>query len=64
VESNPDLFQVYLRDPRNDGASPETVEQPVDGCATYEEARRLRQKALRADQDCVIRYMGETGGGD
>jgi hypothetical protein len=64
VESNPDLFQVYVREHRKDGEAPEEVEQPLEGCATYEEARRLRQKASRPDSDCVIRYMGDTGGGD
>jgi hypothetical protein len=64
VESNPDLFQVYLREHHKRSEAPENVEEPLDGCATYEEARQLRQKALRPDSDVVIRYIGDTGGGD
>jgi hypothetical protein len=63
-DSTADLFQVYVREHRYRKDSPEKVERPLAVCATYEEARRIRQEHLRADSDCVIRYLGNTGGGD
>jgi hypothetical protein len=63
-DSNPDLFQVYVREHRHRKDSPELVERPLAVCATYEEARRVRQENQRPDSDCVIRYLGDTGGGD
>jgi hypothetical protein len=62
--TNPDLFQVYVREHRHGKDPPEVVEQLLDVCATYEEARRVRQKNLQPDRDCIIRYLGDTGGGD
>jgi hypothetical protein len=59
-----DTYQVYLREHRRTGDLHEVVEQPLADCVTYDEARRIQQQALRAAQDCIIRYMGPTGGGD
>jgi hypothetical protein len=62
--SSTDLYQVYLREYRKTGDLHEVVEQPLADCSSYDEARRIQQQALRAAQDCVIRYLGPTGGGD
>jgi hypothetical protein len=63
-DTNADLFQVYVREHRHRKEPPEVVERPLAVCATYEEARRVRQMNLRRDRECIIRYLGDTGGGD
>lgn len=56
-----DLFVLFLRAGRPDPACPEAGERPLASCPTYDEARQLR---LTLAADCVIRYVGRTGGGD
>jgi len=58
-----DLYVVYLRSEATT-LQPEGVERPVMVCASYGEARRLQRMLQRADQECVIRFQGNTGGGD
>jgi hypothetical protein len=61
-----DRFILVLRsDPNHLKSSSETVEHPLASCASYAEARRIRD-ALHgtATGECVIRYFGPTGGGD
>jgi hypothetical protein len=59
-----DRFTVFIRYDANHRGL-DATELPVAFCATYEDARRVRQ-ALQgtAAGDCVIRYEGPTGGGD
>ncbi len=59
-----DLFVVFLRGARNPHDPPELVERPVTACASYDEARRIQRFFQRLDQDCVIRFQGNAGGGD
>jgi hypothetical protein len=59
-----DLYQVFLREHKKTGDLHEVVERPLVGCETYDEARRIQQQAQKAEMDCIIRYMGPTGGGD
>jgi hypothetical protein len=60
-----DRFVVYLRSGNGDAAYPETVERPLASCSTYEEARRVREAAhFLRPADCVIRFVGPSGGGD
>jgi hypothetical protein len=58
-----DRFAVFIRYDAGNALTPD--EQPVAFCATYHEARRLRQ-ALQGSPagDYVIRFEGATGGGD
>ncbi len=58
-----DQFQVFLRKHHNGGA-PEVVEEPLGEFASYADARRAQLAQLRASRDCVIRYVGPSGGGD
>jgi hypothetical protein len=61
-----DRYLVFLRFDGDAGrSSTEAAEQPLASCATYEEARRIRD-ALHgsATGECVIRYVGPAGGGD
>ncbi len=63
---HPDGFQVYVRRDRAHAhiQDPDAAEQPVSECATYEEARRIQRAYHRSSRECVIRYVGESGGGD
>ena len=44
--------------------APEDGEWPVVTCSSYEEACRVREAHRRHARDCVIRYIGTSGGGD
>jgi hypothetical protein len=65
-ETLPENFVVFLRDDSRRAARrrPQAVEQPVATCASYEEAVRVRQEYRDSGRSCVIRCVGETGGGD
>jgi len=61
--SHEDRFVVYVRsgrDPERPGAS----ERAFMSCPTYADAQRIRRGLHLINRDCVIRYDGETGGGD
>ncbi len=59
-----DLYVVYLRGPHSRMDFPEVAERPVKACPTYGEARRVQRLFQGLDQDCVIRFQGDSGGGD
>jgi hypothetical protein len=59
-----DHFLVFLRADVARADAPDGNEEPVAVCQTYEEARRVKQAYQVSAQDCVIRYQGDTGGGD
>jgi hypothetical protein len=59
-----DDFVVFIRSDPGDDSPPDTLEWPLASCASYEEARRLRESVSNRNGDCVIRFLGETGGGD
>jgi len=59
-----DSFLVFVRSDRSYSGSPESVEQEVINCSTYEEARRVRGEYHAHARECVIRYVGDSGGGD
>ena len=61
--SHQDLYVVYLRSASEIGR-PDGVECPVMACSSYGEARRLQRMLQHADQETVIRFQGDTGGGD
>jgi hypothetical protein len=63
-ETHDDRFVVYVRNRRDARDSPEDTEWPVVTCSSYEEACLIRQAHRRNDRDCVIRYVGVSGGGD
>jgi hypothetical protein len=61
-----DRFLVFVRlDPTLVETVPEALEQPVAACSSYGEASRIR-RFLRgtATGECVIRFIGSSGGGD
>jgi hypothetical protein len=61
-----DGFMVFLRFDTRHGTTPlEAGEQPLASCSSYGEAKRIRLALQRAAAgDCVIRYVGQAGGGD
>jgi hypothetical protein len=60
-QSQDDRYVVFVRlDPAH-GRDPETQEEPVAECFSYADACRVKHASL---EDCVIRYIGNVGGGD
>jgi hypothetical protein len=58
-----DQFLVFLRT-HSEGDTHEVVEVPLGEYDTYADARRAQLEQQRAARDCVIRYVGPSGGGD
>jgi hypothetical protein len=59
-----DGFVLFVRTERSRIGTPEAAEHELYYCSTYEEARQLRRQQRQAARDCVIRYVGRSGGGD
>jgi hypothetical protein len=59
-----DRFMVFVRAETSCLDNPDSVEEPIILCASYEEARRFQRLFHQSRRNCVIRYMGEAGGGD
>jgi hypothetical protein len=59
-----DGFVVFARRDRSVAGTPESAERLIAQCPTYEEACQLRRRLNRRARECVIRYVGEVGGGD
>jgi hypothetical protein len=59
-----DSFVVYVRPAPRPAEMTQLPEQPVLVCSTYEEARRFCRGQRRITRYCVIRYIGDVGGGD
>ncbi len=59
-----DCFVVFVRDGSRTACSPDAVERPVAACPSYEEAVWVREALRRSGRSCVIRFVGQTGGGD
>ncbi len=63
-EAHDDRFVVYVRSRRDRQDPPEDSEWPVIACSSYEEACKIRQEHRLHARDCVIRFVGPSGGGD
>jgi hypothetical protein len=59
-----DRFVVYALRHRRGEPVRQVVEREVVSCPSYEEAQQVRRAYAAAGCECVIRFMGETGGGD
>ena len=59
-----DRFVVFLRHDRSQSSRPDHAERPLIACSSYQEARRIQRRLQHTYRDCVIRYVGLTGGGD
>lgn len=64
MDTRDDRFAVYLRNEREETDGVEGVERPVATLPSYEEARRVRRWYRDSGRDCVIRFLGDAGGGD
>ena len=65
MESVPDdRFVVFLRHDPSASDRPDHAERPLVICSSYQEARRIQREMHHSYRDCVIRYVGLTGGGD
>jgi hypothetical protein len=53
-----DCFVVVVRDEFD------AIERVVATCPSHEEAAEVRQQLRRPGMSCVIRCVGQTGGGD
>ena len=63
-EAHDDRFVVYVRSRRDTHDPPENSEWPAVTCFSYEEACQIRQTHRFHSRDCVIRFIGQAGGGD
>ena len=61
---NDDEFIVYVRMDPSHAPCPEEIEIPLAGFFSYEEALRAQRAYQRSARECVIRFQGDTGGGD
>jgi hypothetical protein len=59
-----DQFTVYVRTDPSHALSPEEIEIPLASFDTYEDALRAQRAYQLPVRECVIRYQGDTGGGD
>ena len=59
-----DRYVVYVRTDRNHLEEPEVIEQTLISCASYADARRVQRRFHGSANECVIRFLGNTGGGD
>jgi hypothetical protein len=56
-----DRYLVFVRVDAAHGRDPAINESPLAECDSYEEARQVK---FLAHCDCVIRFVGNVGGGD
>jgi hypothetical protein len=59
-----DSFTVYVRTDPNHAPSPDEIEVPLASFSSYEDALRAQRAYQRPVRECVIRFQGDTGGGD
>jgi hypothetical protein len=59
-----DNFTVFVRTDSSHVDSSDEVEQPLASFSSFTEARRFLRLWRRPAHECVIRFQGDTGGGD
>jgi hypothetical protein len=65
LRATEEMYAVVLQSPRTEPrATPDACERTVAVCATYGEARRVKHYLQQGPDQCIIRYLGETGGSD
>jgi hypothetical protein len=57
-------FTVYVRTDPSHAMSTEDIEIPLASFSSYEDALRAQRAYQLPARECVIRYQGDTGGGD
>jgi hypothetical protein len=59
-----DQYVVFVRHDLCHGTRPDYSERPLFRCSSYAEARRFLRQLQKTRCECVIRHIGQTGGGD
>ena len=59
-----DDFTIYVRIDPAEAQSTEEIEVPLASFHNYHDALRAQRAYQRPIRECVIRYQGDTGGGD
>jgi hypothetical protein len=59
-----DRYVVYVRHDRSQSCRPDHAERPLIACSTYEQARQIQRHLHQTSRASVIRFVGQTGGGD
>lgn len=59
-----DRFTVYWRRDSHHARAPEDMEQSLGSFSSYEDALRHQRRHRHLARHCVIRFEGDTGGGD
>jgi len=59
-----DCYVVFVRDRSGSVQRPETMEQVVATCQSYDEALEAREQFRQSGRSCIIRCVSNTGGGD
>jgi hypothetical protein len=57
-------YVVYLRKEGGPPPAPDAVEPIEIPCDTFAQALQIRRTIQDPHLRCIIRYLGETGGGD
>ena len=63
-EMSQDRYVVFVRDRSGSSQRPESLEQVVATCSSYDEAVEAREQHRQSGHSCIIRCVSETGGGD
>lgn len=61
-QTSDDCFVVYVRDEKKKFPFPR--ERKLVTCDSYAEAVQVRRENETPDRQCIIRFEGESGGGD
>jgi len=58
-----DSFVVFVRDVDSQDRGAELAERELVSCPSYEGALWVRRECGSSRRKCIIRYVGDTGGG-
>jgi hypothetical protein len=59
-----DRFTLYVRTDPSHAPSFEDIEILLGSFSSYEDALRAQRAYQRPARECIIRFQGDTGGGD
>jgi len=63
-DESQECFMVFVRDGTESADRPDAAERRVAACPTYEEAVKVREQLRQSGTSCIIRFVGQPGGGD
>jgi hypothetical protein len=59
-----ECYVVFVRAGTWPAQSAEAVEYPLEPCFSYQDAARIKQNLRGSGKSCIIRSIGQSGGGD